>query len=109
MGWLRDCLTGRRQKVLCEGKLSNECVVESGVPQGTVLGPPLFNIFIDDIDSEASLINLLLKFADNTKGMKQKRNESDKHDLQKTLDGSVGMVNKMGHEVQCRKMHVGTL
>ncbi len=84
--WLQDWLTNRTQRVVCEGKYSDECAVESGVPQGTVLGPPLFNVFIDDIDEMAGLLELLLKFADDTKGMKVIRGEEDRRKLQDTLD-----------------------
>ena len=110
LGWLRDWLTDRKQRVTCEGNLSEECTVESGVPQGTVLGPPLFNIFIDDIDDEASLINLLLKFADDTKGMKEIHNEEDAKQLQTTLDKLFGWSNKWGMKFnidKCKIMHLG--
>ena len=44
-------LHGRMQKVIVDGVFSREESVDSGVPQGTVFGPLLFLIFINDIAS----------------------------------------------------------
>jgi len=63
--WIKEWLKDRKQKVVINGETSTWAKVESGVPQGSVLGTLQFNIYINDINE--GIINILKKFADDTK------------------------------------------
>jgi hypothetical protein len=69
--WVKHWLENRTQRVVVGGETSKETSVDSGVPQGTLLGPPLFIIYIDDLDEAARLADMIIKFADDTKGVKE--------------------------------------
>ena len=63
INFVKDFLSNRTQKVVIEGKTSNETTVTSGVPQGSVLGPLLFLIYINSL-SQAVKSSIRL-FADD--------------------------------------------
>ena len=63
--WIKDFLRNRTQQVVLNGQKSGLTPVTSGVPQGSVLGPILFTIFVNDIPSV--VLSPTFMFADDTK------------------------------------------
>ena len=82
--WITDFLHNRTQRVLVRGTFSEPIAVKSGVPQGTVLGPLLFLVYINDMpDTIKSKIAL---FADDTYLYKSIKSEDDIAALQNDID-----------------------
>ncbi|CAM5086159.1 unnamed protein product [Eretmochelys imbricata] len=106
--WTRNWLTGRLQQVILKGELSGWLEVTSGVPQGSVLGPILFNLFITDLSTKSG--SVLIKFADHTKLGGIANLERDWDIIQEDLDDFVNWSNsnrmKFNSE-KCKVMLLG--
>ena len=107
-GWIERWLEYRQQRVVINGRYSEWREVGSGVPQGSILGPLLFTLYINDIGN--GLSNSLLNFADDTKLWGKVNSNEDvasmKEDLNKLSKWSKD--NEMPFNVsKCCVMHVG--
>ncbi len=109
LDWIKAWLSNRRQRVVIGGETSDWECVTSGVPQGSVLGPLLFLLFINDLQD--GITNDILKFADDTKlfGKAESVQDTD------TLQHSLGKLEAWAHKWQmlfniekCKTMHIGT-
>jgi hypothetical protein len=83
--WIEEWLSNREQRVVLNGRSSSWVKVRSGVPQGSVLGPLLFVLYINDIDKNVN--SKLLKFADDTKLFRVVESQDDVDELRKDLIG----------------------
>ena len=82
--WIADFLVDRQQEVLLEGVHSNATSVTSGVPQGTVLGPLLFLVYINDMPKKISSTTRL--FADDALVSRIIKSKVDQTLLQEDLE-----------------------
>ena len=87
LAWVENWLTGRRQRVVLNGKESEWGPIKSGVVQGSVLGPCLFLMFINDIDQAVGDVGgIMHKFADDTKWSRKVVKEEDRVSFQQGID-----------------------
>jgi len=108
--WIKNWLSDRVQRVVLNGSTSTWKEVLSGVPQGSVLGPLLFIIFINDIDDAVDTITIIKKFADDTKIGQIITRRDDSLNLQRALDNLTDWANKWKMNFntdKCKTMHIG--
>jgi len=108
--WIEEWLRKRQNRVVVDGRRSTWKEVLSGVPQGSVLGPILFVIFINDLEDEILKEQLMRMFADDTKVGQVVESEEERQQLQETLERLVEWTKRWGmafNVEKCHVMHVG--
>ena len=84
INWIKEYLTGRSQCVEVNGKASEWLPVTSGIPQGSVLCPLLFLIYVNDLPDDIN--SDVYMYADDTKLYREIKTIEDQRILQKDLD-----------------------
>lgn len=105
--WIQDFLRHRTQTVVLEGEKSNPADVKSGVPQGSVLGPTLFLLYINDIAE--GLTSTIRLFADDTIAYLAVKGDEDAATLQRDLDSLARWESKWQMEFHPDKCQVLTI
>ena len=108
INWIEKWLIDRRQRVVVDGEVSNWKSVLSGVPQGSILGPILFLIYINDLDDD--ITSKVLKFADDTKVFRKIESDADRQQLQDDLNKLNEWSDKwqmLFNYGKCKCLHTG--
>jgi hypothetical protein len=88
-GWIRSFLLGRKQRVIVNGEKSEWRDVTSCIPQGSVLGPILFVLYINDMPEVTSVGALTYLFANDTKAFRGIFQQSDCVGLQMDIHARI--------------------
>ena len=107
LGWIKDFLTTRSQVVRVNGECSSKASVLSGIPQGSVLGPLLFIVYINDLPDD--VISDILMFADDTKIFHQINSKEDSLLLQSDTQSLLEWSKKWLLTFNKEKCHVLTI
>ena len=107
LGWIKEFLSNRTQTVKVNGTYSDPSNVKSGVPQGSVLGPILFVLYINDLPE--NLNSHVLLFADDTKVFRSIRTQEDARLLQLDIDALLRWSQDWLLNFHPDKCHVLTL
>ena len=85
--WIQNFLGNRKQCVRIENTLSREAPLHSGVPQGSVLGPLLFLVYISDLDKNLKDASIgVLKYVDDSKLICEVTEEDDVFENQNSIN-----------------------
>ena len=108
LGWIKDFLENRRQRVVINGEASDWRPVTSGIPQGSVLGPILFICYVNDMPEAVQ--GMIKIFADDTKIY----SEVDNIDMQNKLQNDLESLQEWANTWQmrfnaskCKCLHLG--
>ena len=109
LGWIKDFLANRKQKVVINGTGSNWISVTSGIPQGSILGPILFTIYINDLPDVQNIAKL---FADDTKLYAVMKEEEQQISLQNDIDSLLKLSDRWFkilkfNKSKCKHVHLG--
>ena len=107
LNWFTSYLYGRKQRVQYGGQYSEWFIVKSGVPQGSILGPMLFNIHVLDLPHRVS--SSLPQYADDTVLYRPILSSEDEKALQRDLDAiwNWSSLNKLPlNATKCVVMHI---
>jgi len=102
--WIQSFLSNREQRVVLGNESSNWAEVTSGVPQGSVLGPLLFVIYINDLTKQVE--NMVKLYADDSKLMRTVESVGDKESLQKDIDKIAEWSYESGLPLNLNKCHI---
>ena len=102
--WMKDYLQGREMRTVIKDTNSSWREVTSGVPQGSVLAPIMFQVYINDMTRGiTSYVNL---FADDAKLMRIIKDENDCKELQNDIDKIHAWSQRWKLEFNTKKCHV---
>ncbi|CAB4026200.1 Hypothetical predicted protein, partial [Paramuricea clavata] len=103
LSWFRSYLTGRKHRVVINGEQSEYLPVTSGVPQGSILGPLLFLIYINDMPNCISEKTSLPLFANDSKCFSLILGQEDGIRLQDDLNNVLDWAHTWGMEFNYAK------
>ncbi len=109
LGWIKSFLNERWQRVVVNEAYSEEVQVISGIPQGSVLGPLLFVLYINDLPD--TVLSESYMFADDTKLFRKIRDGTCCRALQEDIDRLLEWSKKwllQFHPQKCKTLSIGT-
>ena len=105
VSWIANYLTNRTQSVVLNGESSDPLPVLSGVPQGSVLGPLLFLLYVNNVnDVDLSEGTKLILYADDILLYRKIDTDQDRAALQRDVD-SLGVWSLLDHLTMSRSFN----